>query len=97
MTKYNQLSEEEIRENMEDIPLWTLEGNVINRELVASNFPAAIGFVNAIAVIAESVDHHPDFLIYGWNKVRITLTTHAVGGLTNHDFELAKKIDKLNF
>jgi len=97
MGKYIQLTEEEIKENMEDIPLWTLDCNTIVREMVASNFPAAIGIVNAVAVLAEASDHHPDILIYGWNKVRITLSTHSTGGLTNHDFELAKKIDILNF
>ena len=80
MGKYIQLSEEEIRENMEDIPLWTLDGNTIVREMVASNFPAAIGIVNAVAVLAEVSGHHPDILIYGWNKVRISLSTHSTGG-----------------
>ncbi len=97
MGKYIQLTEEEIKENMEDIPLWTLEGNTIIREMAASNFPAAVGIVNAVAVLAEASGHHPDILLYGWNKVRITLTTHYSGGLTMHDFELAKKIDNLNF
>jgi len=69
MGKYIQLTEEEIKENMEDIPLWTLDCNTIVREMVASNFPAAIGIVNAVAVLAEVSDHPPDILIYGWNKV----------------------------
>ncbi|MBI5323860.1 MAG: 4a-hydroxytetrahydrobiopterin dehydratase [Ignavibacteriae bacterium] len=97
MGRYILLTEEEIRENLEEVNLWNQEGNAIIREIAASNFPAAIGVVNAIAVLAESSDHHPDILIYGWNKVRIKITTHATGGLTIHDFELAKKIDKLNY
>jgi 4a-hydroxytetrahydrobiopterin dehydratase len=92
----HKLTETEIKDYLEDIPLWNLDGGEIVRELVGANFPAAIGIVNSIAVIAEAMDHHPDIFIYGWNKVRIRLTTHSAGGLTENDFELAKKIEKLN-
>lgn len=91
------LSEIEIQENLKDIPLWKRSENAIVREFVAPDFVSAMGFVNAIAIIAEAMDHHPDILIYGWNKIRITTTTHDRGGLTKLDFELAKKIDNLKF
>ena len=78
-------------------PFWTLEGNTIIRELVAENFVAAVGILNSVAILAEAMDHHPDILVYGWNKLRITASTHDRGGLTKLDFELAKKIDDLNF
>jgi 4a-hydroxytetrahydrobiopterin dehydratase len=52
-------------------------------------------FVNSVAVEAESMDHHPDILIHGWNNVRLSITTHSKGGLTEKDFSLAVKIDVL--
>lgn len=95
MARPSILSESDIKFNLEDLDLWEFNENTISREIVASNFAMAVGIVNSIAIIAESLDHHPDILIYGWNKIRITTTTHDQGGLTNLDFELARKIEKL--
>ena len=97
MARPDLLSEELINDHIQANPLWSLSGKTIYREIAASTFVAAIGIVNSIAILAEVADHHPDILIYGWNKIRITLSTHDKGGLTIHDFELAKKIDKLKF
>ena len=91
------LNKEQLNDLISELPLWVHEGKTIVREIVAANFAAAIGIVNSIAVLAETADHHPDILIYGWNKIRISLSTHDKGGLTKLDFELADKIDKLNF
>lgn len=91
------LSEEEIQDEIKDIPLWDYKKPYIVRELVASNFAAAIGIVNSIAVLSEKMDHHPDILIYGWNKIRVTLLTHSINALSELDFALAKQIDELNF
>jgi 4a-hydroxytetrahydrobiopterin dehydratase len=93
----NLLSEDDIEFRLKDLPLWERKDIVIFREISASNFAAAVGIINAIAVLAETADHHPDLLIYGWNKVRITLSTHDRGGLTELDFALAKKIEDLKF
>lgn len=97
MVSYNLLPKEEIKKRLSEIPLWTLNDNALIREIVARDFITAIGFVNSIAIIAEKLDHHPDILIYGWNKVRIITSTHSAGGLTEMDFILAKEIDNLNF
>jgi 4a-hydroxytetrahydrobiopterin dehydratase len=99
MARPEKLSDEEIQIYLGDSPLWGLSGSgdSIIREIVGENFPAVIGIVNAIAIIAEKMDHHPDILIYGWNKLRITLSTHDRGGLTELDFKLAKKIDDLKY
>ena len=56
---------------------------------------AAIAFINRVAEIAEAANHHPDILLHGWNKVRLTLSTHSEGGLTDADFALAGQIDRL--
>lgn len=95
MSRPQLLSEEEILDMLSDFPLWNREGNLIIKEVVCSNFPSVVGLVNSIAFIAEKLDHHPDLLIYGWNKLRISLSTHDRGGLTELDFKLAKQIDDL--
>jgi 4a-hydroxytetrahydrobiopterin dehydratase len=88
-------TEDFIVSGLEDLPLWTRQNTSIVREFVAPNFASVIGLVIAIAVLAEAMGHHPDLLIYGWNKLRVTLSTHDRGGLTELDFSLAKKIEEL--
>jgi len=90
------LSENEINESLKEIPLWQRKENQLVREIVADDFITAVAIANSIAILAECLDHHPDIFIYGWNKIRVTTTTHDRGGLTILDFELAKKIDNLN-
>jgi len=97
MGRPNLLCEEDIQATMIRFSLWSREGDKIIREIVAANFVSIIGLVNSIAIIAETLDHHPDLLIYGWNKLRITLSTHDRGGLTELDFLFAKKIDEIGF
>lgn len=97
MSRPSLSSPHEIELFMSELPLWTLNDNTIVREIVMPNFVAAVGAINSIAILAEIADHHPDILLYGWNKMRITLSTHDKGGLTKLDFELAKKIDQLNY
>ena len=74
---------------------WTRDGDEIVREWKFSDFAAAIAFVNRVAELAEAANHHPDILVHGWNKVRLTLSTHSQGGLTDADFQLAHQIDLL--
>jgi 4a-hydroxytetrahydrobiopterin dehydratase len=97
MARPSLLSEADLIEHLKDIPLWRRDGATVVREIQASNFAAAIGLVNAVALLAEAMDHHPDLFVYGWNKLRITLSTHDQGGLTILDIQLAKKIDALQF
>jgi 4a-hydroxytetrahydrobiopterin dehydratase len=96
MARPSLLDATEIAAHLLDVPLWSQEGATIVREVPTSDFAAAIGLVNAVALLAERADHHPDILVYGWNKVRITLSTHDQGGLTILDFRLAKAIDALS-
>jgi 4a-hydroxytetrahydrobiopterin dehydratase len=65
----------------------------IVRELELADFAAAIALVDRVAELAEAANHHPDILVHGWNKVRLTLSTHSQGGLTDADFALAGQID----
>jgi 4a-hydroxytetrahydrobiopterin dehydratase len=74
---------------------WAREGDTIVRDWKLADFEQAIAFVNRVAALADQQGHHPDILVHGWNKVRLTLFTHSEGGLTAADFELAAEIDHL--
>jgi 4a-hydroxytetrahydrobiopterin dehydratase len=76
------------------VPQWSKRGATLTRTFVFKDFPAAIKFVNKVAVIAEKAWHHPDIDVR-WNKVTLTLTTHDEGELTEKDFTLAAKFDRL--
>lgn len=90
------LSDAEAEQRLSAVPDWrTGEGRTIVRDLAFANFADAITFVNRVAEAAEAADHHPDILLHGWNKVRLTLSTHSQGGLTDADFQLAAQIDGL--
>ncbi len=78
-----------------DLPLWKLQDgrDAIERSVKFKDFSAAWGFMNRVALAAESADHHPEwFNVY--NKIDIVLSTHDAGGLTGRDIALAKKIDQ---
>ena len=87
------LSDAEIEQRLADLEGWQRDGeNAIAREWKLEDFAAAIAFVNRVAELAEAANHHPDILLHGWNKVRLTLSTHSQGGLTDADFRLAGQI-----
>jgi len=88
------LSTEKIKTALATVPDWKKKGTLIVRTYQFKDFPAAIKFVGAIAELAEQAWHHPDIDIR-WNKVALVLTTHDAGGLTEKDFELARKFDAL--
>jgi 4a-hydroxytetrahydrobiopterin dehydratase len=88
------LDEQDIASRLEGSP-WRREGDEIVREWQLEDFAAAMAFVNKVAEAAEAANHHPDILVHGWNKVRLSLTNHSAGGLTDADFEMAKTIDAL--
>lgn len=82
-------------ELLKEIPAWkTADNKKIERNFKFKDFKEAMIFVNRVAEIAEAEGHHPDVFI-SYNKVRVELTTHAVGGLSENDFILAAKIDRL--
>ena len=85
---------QDIKDWLKKLPEWELEKKAIERTFEFDDFSQAIEFVNGVAEIAEEDDHHPDIDIR-YNKVRLALSTHSEGGLTDLDFELAEKIDTL--
>jgi 4a-hydroxytetrahydrobiopterin dehydratase len=72
---------------------WNQDGDALVRDVECTNFVSAVAFVNKVAELAEEANHHPDILIHGWNKVRLTLSTHSEGGVTDKDHALAERID----
>ncbi len=76
------------------VPDWRLSGDRIARHLRFADFRGAMAFVNAMAEVAEAEGHHPDFSVH-YSTVDVEIWTHAVGGLTENDFILAAKIDRL--
>lgn len=88
-------TEDQVAENLARISKWSRQGDSILRNYSFKNFKEAMQFVNRVADEAETQNHHPDILIHGWNNVRLSLFTHSVGGLTEKDFSLAERIDKL--
>ncbi len=75
-------------------PPWRLQNNALHKEFSFPTFVAAFGFMSQVALLAEKMDHHPDWS-NSYNKVVVNLTTHEAGGLTAKDFELAKTIEAL--
>ncbi|WP_026912842.1 4a-hydroxytetrahydrobiopterin dehydratase [Patulibacter minatonensis] len=74
---------------------WTREDGALQREWTLDDFAGAVQFVNAVAGLAESQGHHPDIALHSYNKVRLRLTTHSSGGITENDLELAERVDEL--
>jgi 4a-hydroxytetrahydrobiopterin dehydratase len=90
------LSDSEVRQRLSALPDWRAsDESAIVRDFAFANFAQAIVFVNSVAAAAELANHHPDILVHGWKNVRLTLSTHSQGGLTDADFELAAQLDRL--
>jgi 4a-hydroxytetrahydrobiopterin dehydratase len=77
-----------------EVPGWTVADQTLTREFVFPGFPEAIAFVNRVAELAQQQDHHPDICI-SYRKVRLTFSTHKLGGLSRNDFIMAAKVAEL--
>ena len=75
------LSDAQIDERLARVAPWRRDGATIVLELELDSFAAAIALVGQVADAAEAANHHPDILVHGWNKLRLTLWTHSAGGL----------------
>ena len=86
-----------IEMHLKETPGWQLneDSNSISRLFVMKNFMAAVNFIAKIAQIAEAEDHHPDIHLTGYRKLKIDLSTHAIGGLSENDFIVAAKVNEL--
>jgi 4a-hydroxytetrahydrobiopterin dehydratase len=88
------LNDDEIESRLKRLA-WEREGDAIVREWRFEDFGEAVGFVNRVAEEAEEANHHPDIWLHGWNKVKLSLTNHSAGGLTDTDFQMAGRFDRL--
>jgi 4a-hydroxytetrahydrobiopterin dehydratase len=88
------LSEDEVEQRLGQLEGWSRQGDALTREFKLKDFVGSIDFVNRLVEPAEEMNHHPDLSI-SWNKVTVSLSTHSEGGITENDFELARKIDSL--
>lgn len=88
------LSEQDIMQNLSWLDGWEQSGIEIEKQFKFKNFIHSIGFVNKVAILAEKADHHPDILVQ-YSKVKLVLSTHSEGGITEKDFSLANQIENI--
>jgi 4a-hydroxytetrahydrobiopterin dehydratase len=91
------MARDEAEALLAQVPGWQLvdgEPLKIARSIKLKDFARAMAFVNSIAQLAEAEGHHPDFCV-SWNRVRLELFTHAIGGLSENDFIMAAKVNQL--
>ena len=86
------LSESEVDARMSELPGWRREGDKIRRQFQFADFVGAFSFMTRCALVAEKMDHHPDWSNV-WNKVDVTLWSHDAGGITDRDFRLAQAMN----
>ena len=73
---------------------WSAENKILKKRFTFANFAESLDFVNRVAALAETADHHPD-ITFGWGYAELALTTHDRGGITDVDIALASKIDQI--
>jgi 4a-hydroxytetrahydrobiopterin dehydratase len=90
----SKLSEAEIAAALAQAPGWSVVNGKLHREFRFQDFSEAFGFMSRAALAAEQMNHHPEWCNV-WNKVVVDLSTHDAGGITQRDFELAAKMNRL--
>ena len=88
------LSDSEVESRLAELEGWERDGETIVKTFELADFVGSVEFIGMVVDPAEEMGHHPDLTV-SWNKVGVSITTHAAGGLTPNDFELAKRIDAL--
>lgn len=93
------LARDQAAEFLTDTPGWRMNeaGRGIFREYTMKNFTTAVSAIQKIAEVAERENHHPDIHLTGYRNLRIDLSTHAIGGLSENDFIVAAKLNELPF
>jgi len=84
-----------LSKELETLAGWSGDEKQIEKTFQRKDFKSALDFVNKVGELAEKADHHPDIFLHGWNKVRITLSTHSAGGVTGNDVQLARQIEEI--
>ena len=86
------MTKDEVKARLGELLGWDRDGDEIEKKFSFDDFNASMAFVNAVAGLAGAADHHPDITIK-YNRVKLTLSTHSEGGVTEKDFALAAQID----
>jgi len=94
MAERQKLSEAEVRARLSEIPGWELAEGKLQKTFRFASFVQAFGFMSSVALVAEAMNHHPDWTNV-YNRVTIALNTHDVGGISALDFTLARRIEEL--
>jgi 4a-hydroxytetrahydrobiopterin dehydratase len=94
MSRPAKLNDRELDQELSKLPEWKLNAGKLHREYAFADFVAAFGFMASAALVAQAMDHHPEWLNV-WNKVRVDLMTHDAGGITLLDVKLAHSMDEL--
>ncbi len=92
MARVEKLSEEGLRNELDTLDGWSLQNGKLHREFQFQDFNEAFGFMTRVALIAESMGHHPEWFNV-WNDVVVDLSTHDAGGVTSLDVQLARKMN----
>jgi len=93
-TKETTYDETQIAERLRALPGWYFEDKTVRRVYKTDGWPTTLMLVNAIGFAAEAADHHPDLSVT-WGKITVKLSTHSAGGITDKDFELARRIEEI--
>jgi 4a-hydroxytetrahydrobiopterin dehydratase len=93
-TKPAKLNDDAITSALSDLPGWKLTDGKLHREYEFADFVTAFGFMTSAALVAQGMDHHPEWFNV-WNKVRVDLATHDVKGVTELDVKLARAMEGL--
>ncbi len=94
MARPEKLGKDELRDAVEKLSGWSLEIDKLHREFRFQDFNEAFGFMARVALVAESMEHHPEWFNV-WNRVVVDLSTHDAGGVTSLDVELAQKMNDI--
>jgi|SRR5579863_546832 len=94
MTRAEKLNESQISDRIKELDGWSLRSGKLHKAFKFKDFVESFGFMSQIALLAESMDHHPEWF-NSYSRVTIDLVTHDAGGISPKDFELAKKIEQL--
>ena len=89
------LPPDEVERLLARVPGWRLQDGVLRRGLLFPDFRTLIAFVGRLADLAEEEQHHPDFLVYGYRRMRLDFATHSIGGLSLNDFIMAARVNLL--
>jgi 4a-hydroxytetrahydrobiopterin dehydratase len=86
---------EEVEKRLGQLKGWKLLEGTLEKNYKFRDFKQAVEFINRVADVAETQNHHPDILLWSWNNLRLTITTHSIKGLSENDFILASSIDRI--